>query len=212
MFQDMYAFAMTIDHHYWKCDCKYYYTRQIEKEALESHSQKQEKASTSSLAMASQNKANLSSTALSTKTFSSKLSLSPTLKKQSNSLWVDFSSKLARNSKLTSDKYKKHLENNLCLYCGAGDYKLESCSKKQTTVTLKGHSTLITANTPAATSKKPLEKSQDSAQTKGYIELPYAAMSSIQLNTSALSDPHSLFVSLTSFLILGQDYLDKITF
>ena len=37
-------------------------------------------------------------------------------------------------------------------------------------------------------------------------------MSSIQLNASTLSDPHSLFVSLTSLLILGQDYLNKILF
>ena len=37
-------------------------------------------------------------------------------------------------------------------------------------------------------------------------------MSSIQLNASALSNPHSLFISLTSPLILGQDYLNKILF
>jgi len=37
-------------------------------------------------------------------------------------------------------------------------------------------------------------------------------MSPIQLNTSALSDPHSLSVSLTSSLILGQDHLNKILF
>ena len=37
-FQDMYTLAMTIDYCYWKCDCKCYYIRQIEKEALESHS------------------------------------------------------------------------------------------------------------------------------------------------------------------------------
>jgi len=37
-------------------------------------------------------------------------------------------------------------------------------------------------------------------------------MSSIQLNASALSDPHSLFVSLTSPLILGQDHFNKIPF
>ena len=37
-------------------------------------------------------------------------------------------------------------------------------------------------------------------------------MSLIQLNISALSNPHSLFVSLTSPLILGQDYLNKILF
>jgi len=37
-------------------------------------------------------------------------------------------------------------------------------------------------------------------------------MSPIRLNTSALSNPHSLFVSLTSPLILGQDHLNKILF
>ena len=37
-------------------------------------------------------------------------------------------------------------------------------------------------------------------------------MSSIQLNTSALFNPYSLFVSLTSPLILGQDHLNKIPF
>jgi len=37
-------------------------------------------------------------------------------------------------------------------------------------------------------------------------------MSPIQLNTSTLSNPHSLFISLTSFLILGQNYLNKTLF
>ena len=37
-------------------------------------------------------------------------------------------------------------------------------------------------------------------------------MSSIQLNTSTLSDPYSLFVSITSSLIFGQDHLNKIPF
>ena len=37
-------------------------------------------------------------------------------------------------------------------------------------------------------------------------------MSPLQLNVSALSNPYSLFVSLTSFLIFGQDHLDKILF
>ena len=53
---------------------------------------------------------------------------------------------------------------------------------------------------------------QDSAQTEGCVELPCAAMSPIRLNASALSDSHSLFVSLTSPLILGQDHLNKIPF
>jgi len=65
---------------------------------------------------------------------------------------VDLSSKLANNSKLTSDEYKKHFENNLCLYCSVRDYKLDFCPKKQTVVTPKGHDASATA------SGKPLEK------------------------------------------------------
>jgi len=130
----------------------------VEKEALESHSWKQGKASTSSPAMASQNKANTSLEASSTKNSFSKSSLSPASKKQPNTPWVDLSSKLASNSKLTSDKCKKHLENNICLYCGAGNHKLDSYPKKQTTVMPKGCSASATADTLAATSEKLLEK------------------------------------------------------
>jgi len=98
----------------------------VEKEAFESHSQKQGKASTSGSVMAFQSKANLSLAASSTK--------------------------LASNGKLTNDKHKKCLENNLCLYCSAGDHKLDFYSKKQTPVSFKGHSTSATA------SEKPSEK------------------------------------------------------
>ena len=122
-------------------------------EAFESHSQKQGKASTSSSATAPQNKANLSLAASPIK-----LPLSLAFKKQPNTPWVDFSSKLANNGKLTSDEHKKHLENNLCLYCSARDYKLNSCLKKQTTVSPKNRSASATADTPAAASEKPLEK------------------------------------------------------
>ena len=108
--------------------------------------------------MAPQNKANTSPVASSTKNSSSKSSLSPAPKKQPNTPQMNFSSKLASNSKLTSDKHKKYFENNLCLYCGVGDYKLDSCPKKQTTVSPKGHGTSATADLLAAASKKPLEK------------------------------------------------------
>ena len=53
---------------------------------------------------------------------------------------------------------------------------------------------------------------QNFTQTEGYIELPYTIMSPIQLNISTLFDPHSLFVSLISLLILGQNHLNKILF
>ena len=63
---------------------------------------------------------------------------------------MDFSSKLANNDKLTSDKHKKHLENNLYLYCSAKDYKLDFY--------LKNRSVSATTDLLAAASKKPLEK------------------------------------------------------
>jgi len=102
--------------------------------------------------MASQSKTNSALVASSAKNSSFKSSPSPTPKKQLNTLWVDLSSKLASNSKLISDKCKKYLENNLCLYCGTRDHKLNSCSKKQTIVSPKSCSTSATA------SKKPSEK------------------------------------------------------
>jgi len=71
---------------------------------------------------------------------------------------VDLSSKLASNGKLTSDKRKKHLKNNLCLYCGVEDHKLDFCSKKQTMVSPKDCGALATADTLAAASEKPSEK------------------------------------------------------
>jgi len=103
----MYTLAMTIDHHYWKHDHKHHCARQVEKEALESHSWKQEKVFTSGPVVVSQNKVNLSLAASFAKNSSFKLSLSSTPKKQPNSLWVDLSSKLANNGKLTSDEYTK---------------------------------------------------------------------------------------------------------
>ena len=149
---------MTIDHRYWKRDHERHHARQAEKEALESHSQKQGKASTSSSAMASQNKANSALVASSTKNPFSKPSPSPAPKKQPNTLRVDLSSKLASNGKLTSNERKKRLKNNLCLYCSAGDHKLDSCPKKQTMVSPKGCGASATADTLAAASKKPSEK------------------------------------------------------
>jgi len=52
-FQDIYTLAMTINHCYWERDHKYHHTKQVEKEALKSHSWKQEKASTFGSAMTS---------------------------------------------------------------------------------------------------------------------------------------------------------------
>ena len=149
---------MIIDHCYWECNCEYHCARQVEKKALESHFWKQEKASTTSNIMASQNKANTSLAASSTKLSFSKPSPSPAPKKQPNSPQVDLFSKLASNGKLTSNECKKQLKNNLCLYYSIGDYKLDFYLKKQTTVNPKGYSASATADSPVNASEKLLEK------------------------------------------------------
>ena len=84
LFQNMYALVMTIDHRYWERDRKCHCARQVEKEALESHSRKQGKAFTSSSVTASQSIANSALVASSTKNPFSKSSLSPAPKKQPN--------------------------------------------------------------------------------------------------------------------------------
>jgi len=109
----MYTLAMTINHRYWERDHECHYAKQAEKEALESHSRKQGKASTFSSGTASQSKANPSLAASSAKNPSSKPPPSPAPKKQPNTPRVDLSSKLASNGKLTSDERKKHLENSI---------------------------------------------------------------------------------------------------
>ena len=108
--------------------------------------------------MASQNKTNSAPAISSTKNSSPKSFPSSALKKQSNTLQVDLSSKLASNGKLTSDERKKHLKNNLYLYYSARDHKLDSCPKKQTMVSPKGCDASATADIPVAASEKPLEK------------------------------------------------------
>ena len=77
---------MTINHCYWEQNRERHCARQVEKEALESYSQKQGKASTSGSVTASQSKANPSLAALSAKNPSSKPSPFPTPKKQPNTL------------------------------------------------------------------------------------------------------------------------------
>ena len=69
---------------------------------------------------------------------------------------MDLFSKLASNSKLTSNKCKKYFKNNLYLYGSIEDHKLNSYPKKQTIVTSKGCNTSATALT--AIFKKFLEK------------------------------------------------------
>ena len=71
---------------------------------------------------------------------------------------MNLSSKLANNSKLTSNKCKKYLKNNLYLYYSARNYKLDFYPKKQTIITSKGCNALAAIDPSVAISKKLLEK------------------------------------------------------
>ena len=134
LFQDIYTLAMIINHCYQEYNHKYHQAKQVKKKTLESHFWKQGKTFSTGNVTAFQNNANTSLVALSTKSSLSKLSLSPAPKKQSNSLQIDLSSKLASNSKLTSDKHKKCLKNNLCLYYGTRDHKYYDTVKSEAVI------------------------------------------------------------------------------
>jgi len=44
---------------------------------------------------------------------------------------VDLSDKLGRDGKLNSNECKRRIDNNLCLYCGSKDHKVDGCPRKQ---------------------------------------------------------------------------------
>jgi len=44
---------------------------------------------------------------------------------------VDLSDKLGRDRKLNSNEHKHCIDNNLCLYCGSKDHKVDGCPRKQ---------------------------------------------------------------------------------
>ena len=56
---------------------------------------------------------------------------------------MDLSFKLANNSKLTINKWKKRPNNNFYFYCKIQDYKLDFCSKKQILVIFKVQENLL---------------------------------------------------------------------
>ena len=43
---------------------------------------------------------------------------------------LDLTNKLGKNGKLTADKHKRHLDNNLCMFCGGTGHFVDNCPKK----------------------------------------------------------------------------------
>ncbi|KAF8625827.1 hypothetical protein AX17_006759 [Amanita inopinata Kibby_2008] len=97
----------------------------------------------------------------------------------------DLSNKLGKDGKLNSDERKRRMENNLCLYCGAGGHTAKDCRKASTA---RG----CTANAPIST--------ENSAHAVGWVD-PSCAPTEIRLNVSALSASDSLVISLSCPLV-----------
>jgi len=49
----------------------------------------------------------------------------------SSTLHVDFSDKLGKDSELNGNECNRYINNNLCLYCGLKDHKIDECPRKQ---------------------------------------------------------------------------------
>ena len=73
----------------------------------------------------------------------------------SSTLKPDLTSKLGSDGKLTSDERKRHFDNKLCMFCGAGGHMAKDCPKS-TSRASKGHSVTTTRET----------KPEDSSESK----------------------------------------------
>jgi len=63
---------------------------------------------------------------------------------------VDLSDKLGRDGKLNGNEHKHYINNNLYLYCGSKDHKVDGCPRKQLVraqlATLEEQETLLSEN------------------------------------------------------------------
>jgi len=134
----MYQLAITFDNRYWERNRERDRFRNTEKDAADSYNRRQGK--TTHYAASSQNSVPSrpqSSTAPPQTTpsqnsqkpprASSSIAKSPS----SSTPCVDLSDKLGRDGKLNGNERKRRIDNNLCLYCGSKDHKVDGCPRKQ---------------------------------------------------------------------------------
>src|SRR5882724_3867842 len=110
----------------------------------------------------------------------------------------DLSSKLGKDGKLTPQERQRRPDNKLCLFCGTSGHVAKDCPKS-TLASSKARASKTDQEKSVSTnsnSKKRLSSPQDSAQPEDCVKLP--RVKTITLNTSALSNPDSLTLSLTS--------------
>jgi len=137
-FQAMYQLAITFDNCYWERNCERDRLQNTEKDAADSHNWKQGRmaqfsaSSQNSIPPRPQSSTTPPQTAPSQNSLKPPRASSPITKSLSPSTpHVDLSDKLGRDGKLNGNECKRRIDNNLCLYCGSKDHKVDGCSRKQ---------------------------------------------------------------------------------
>ena len=137
-FQAMYQLAITFDNRYWERNRERDRLRNMEKDAADSHNRKQGRmtqfsaSSQNSVPPRPQSSTAPSQTAPSRNSLKPPRTSSPIAKSPSPSTpRVDLSDKLGRDGKLNGNERKRRIDNNLCLYCGSKDHKVDGCPRKQ---------------------------------------------------------------------------------
>ena len=130
--------AITFDNRYWERNHERDHLCNTEKKATDSHHQKQRKITQYSASLQSSAPPRSQSYTTPPQTTISQSSLKPPrtspsiAKLPSPSIpCVDLSDKLGRDGKLNSNECKCRIDNNLYLYCGSKDHKVDGCPRKQ---------------------------------------------------------------------------------
>jgi len=153
----MYQLAITFDNRYWEQNHEWDNFRNTEKEAADSHHRKQGRMAQYSTFSQSSAPSRPQPSTTPPQTAPSWSSLKPSrwpssiVKSPSPSTpCVDLSDKLGREGKLNGNERKCCIDNNLCLYCGSKDHKVDGCSRKQLVrawlTTLEEQETLLSKN------------------------------------------------------------------
>jgi len=137
-FHTMYQLAITFDNRYWERNRERDRFRNMEKEAANSHHRKQGRMAQFSTSLQSSAPSRPQSSTTPPQTVLSRSSQKPSRRPSSivkspspSTPHVDLSDKLGRDGKLNGNEHKRHIDNNLCLYCRSKNHKIDECPRKQ---------------------------------------------------------------------------------
>jgi len=153
----MYQLAITFDNRYWERNRERDRFRNTEREAADSHHRKQGRMAQFSTSSQSSALPRPQSSTTLPQTVPSRSSQKPSRRPFSivkspspSTLHIDLSNKLGRDGKLNGNEGKRCIDNNLCLYCGSKDHKVDGCPRKQPVrarlTTLEEQETLLSKN------------------------------------------------------------------